>query len=636
MTRIPRSYIFIFSCLLFVLISPAQIFAARLWSGGFELGSVTEDVEINLAASDAAIDTTVVRSGTYSLKIALTSTAARRPNIFRAASTNLAHTFFRAYVRFEAWPTAANSFMMSGNSDATRQIFVKVDNTGILSLVDEDGSIGSATSALSLNTWYRIELESDVTTAAGSHVIKLYVDGTEVVGATNRSISLGQDQYYFGGNMQTETHTTGTWYFDDLAINDTSGSAQTGLPGDGFIVHMYPDSAGDAAATLGTFADIDEVTPDDATTFIEVDTDTGGQQANYNFGTSASVGIGASDIINLVQVGTRQRAESATPAAWTPQIKSQSGSTIENGTSTTQNDTTWQTNLDSTFFRGYRLTSYTDPYAGGAWTPALLDTMIAGVNVTDGVPDLHFSTLWVLVDFSLAPDVSPAAPTLHDIPFDNEKTGDSTPDFEFTGSDPDGTASIIYQIQIDDDSAFGSPLVNCESDTSCATGAGSFTNTVTGGDTNPFNEGERIRFTPTTAMTTDVTYYWRVRAEDDSASGGSGNYGSYSATRSVTFVSDTSPSQWFQTTDEQFDTVTFSTTKTNGSDQVVLGALTATGGTTTVSGGYTYHTFTSSGTFQVTAGSGNVEVLVVGGGAGGGTGGSARRGGGGAGGKVSN
>ncbi|MFC1780073.1 glycine-rich domain-containing protein [Patescibacteria group bacterium] len=240
----------------------------------------------------------------------------------------------------------------------------------------------------------------------------------------------------------------------------------------------------------------------------------------------------------------------------------------------------------------------------------------------------------IVVDGELRNE-SPAAPTLHDVPFDNEKTGDSTPDFEFTGSDPDGTADIIYQIQIDDDYAFGSRLVDCESDTSCTTGAGSFTNTVTGGDTSPFNEGERIRFTPTTTMTTGTTYYWRVRAEDDSGSGGSGGYGDWSTIQSVTYVSATSPSEWFQTTDEQFDTGTLTGVNTNGSDQVELGtSITATGGTTSESGGYKYHTFTSSGTFEVTAGSGDVEVLVVGGGGGGGSGGTASRGGGGAGGLV--
>ena len=55
----------------------------------------------------------------------------------------------------------------------------------------------------------------------------------------------------------------------------------------------------------------------------------------------------------------------------------------------------------------------------------------------------------------------------------------------------------------------------------------------------------------------------------------------------------------------------------------------ATGGTITTSGGYTYHTFTSSGTFTVTKGTKTVEYLIVGGGGGGG---SRHAGGGGAGG----
>jgi len=56
----------------------------------------------------------------------------------------------------------------------------------------------------------------------------------------------------------------------------------------------------------------------------------------------------------------------------------------------------------------------------------------------------------------------------------------------------------------------------------------------------------------------------------------------------------------------------------------------ATGGTITYSGGYTIHTFTTSGTFTA-GGSGNIEVLIVGGGGGGGGG---RGGGGGGGGLV--
>ena len=42
--------------------------------------------------------------------------------------------------------------------------------------------------------------------------------------------------------------------------------------------------------------------------------------------------------------------------------------------------------------------------------------------------------------------------------------------------------------------------------------------------------------------------------------------------------------------------------------------ITATGGTITTDGNYKVHTFNSSGTFEVTSGSGNVQYLVVAGG----------------------
>src|SRR3990167_1031387 len=50
------------------------------------------------------------------------------------------------------------------------------------------------------------------------------------------------------------------------------------------------------------------------------------------------------------------------------------------------------------------------------------------------------------------------------------------------------------------------------------------------------------------------------------------------------------------------------------------GFITATGGTITTDGDYKVHTFTASGTFEVTSGSGNVWYLVIAGGGGGGRG----------------
>jgi len=61
--------------------------------------------------------------------------------------------------------------------------------------------------------------------------------------------------------------------------------------------------------------------------------------------------------------------------------------------------------------------------------------------------------------------------------------------------------------------------------------------------------------------------------------------------------------------------------------------ITATGGTVTTDGNYKIHTFTSSGSFTITGGSGNIDVLVI---AGGGGGGPHSGGGGGGGGVIHN
>ncbi|MEK7460307.1 MAG: glycine-rich domain-containing protein [Patescibacteria group bacterium] len=88
-----------------------------------------------------------------------------------------------------------------------------------------------------------------------------------------------------------------------------------------------------------------------------------------------------------------------------------------------------------------------------------------------------------------------------------------------------------------------------------------------------------------------------------------------------------------------FETGTYSDTQMTGSGAAAsVGLVTsspATGGTITMAGGYSIHTFTSSGTLQITSGSVDLGYLVVGGGgggSGGGAGGVAQGGGGGGGG----
>ena len=141
---------------------------------------------------------------------------------------------------------------------------------------------------------------------------------------------------------------------------------------------------------------------------------------------------------------------------------------------------------------------------------------------------------------------------------------------------------------------------------------------------------------PNLPATDGVTYYVRVRASAD----GGAHWSQWSTVNypvwTFTYKSASGLPDWFQTTDAQFGLGTLTNTTTTGSGSVKLSPIQATGGTITEVGGYRIHTFTGSGTFTVTSGSGDVEYLIVsGGGGGGGIGGSnGGAGGGGAGGVL--
>ncbi|MGA8848646.1 MAG: glycine-rich domain-containing protein, partial [Dehalococcoidia bacterium] len=123
---------------------------------------------------------------------------------------------------------------------------------------------------------------------------------------------------------------------------------------------------------------------------------------------------------------------------------------------------------------------------------------------------------------------------------------------------------------------------------------------------------------PSLPTTDGVTYYVRVRASDD----GGSSWGQWSTVNypvwTFTYKSASGLPDWFQTTDAQFGLGTLVATVTTGSGSVRLSGINATGGTITEVGGYRIHTFTSSGTFNIISGAGNVEYLIVAGGGGGG------------------
>ena len=384
---------------------------ARLWQSGFELNSAAAGVEFSIA-SGTTISSSTVRSGAFAGRVSslVSATNQRFTYAFKASSTN-GPFYFRYYINIATLPSAENRVFALSNSSTTGTgvwTYITLDNTGALRLYDNVGVIGSPSSALSTNTWYMVEVLFDRTAGSGSQVVRARIDGTEFAAATNRTLTNGLTSAYFGGNLASEAQTTGDWFFDDLAINDNTGSFQTSYPGSGKIIHLKPNAAGDAnsfavqiggtAGSTNNFTRVNEIPPDDATTYNS--TAVLNQEDLFNVDDS---GIGASDTVNVVSVGGRFADLVAVDA--TSGIKFEimktSGGTKAQSANIVPNTTTWSTNAVAAP-HNYPITLYQDPDSSN-WTQTTLDSMQIGYILdAAAVRAIAISNVWALVDYTPA------------------------------------------------------------------------------------------------------------------------------------------------------------------------------------------------------------------------------------------
>lgn len=380
---------------------------ARIWQSGFELNSATSGVELG-ASGSPTISSTTKRSGGFAGRItSLVSTTPKWFNYGLAASAAKPY-FHRFYLNIAVLPSAENTIFMDANLPPANSVkeTMTLDNTGALRLYNNGVLVGSPSSALSTGTWYRIEIHRDPSPASGSRLLDARIDGVQFAGITNGTFASNTSIFY-GGNLAGEAQTTGDWFFDDIAINDNVGSFQNTYCGAGSIIHLKPNAAGDAngflvnvGGTVGAannFTRVQEVTPDDAT--------------SYN----GSVVLNAEDLfncdnsgltnpsVNVVMVGGRVRdlTADATTAIKFEIEKTASGTKLQSA-AYIPNQTGFHTNTGTSAPGIYPIVTYQDP-DGSNWTQTTLDSMQIGYTISAaGVNAIDVTTVWASVDYVLA------------------------------------------------------------------------------------------------------------------------------------------------------------------------------------------------------------------------------------------
>ncbi|MFI0530315.1 hypothetical protein ACH3XX_09725 [Streptomyces scabiei] len=382
---------------------------ARMWTCGFELQSTSAEFGVNSGAivtGAPSISTSVHRVGTASLRI--NSSAATQFIEHQITTGVVMRTLHRLYLRIATLPdTATNIYGIGQNNYFPGLLRLQTDGTLVLRDGFTETTLTGTSAALTTGRWYRVELDyTDVSGAltSGVSAFKGYLDGVQFSNAMCSNIN-GFSRIRMGVQLAATTD----FYMDDVAINDTTGSAQTGLPGPGSVVHLRPNAAGDnngwATAVGGTagaannYTRVSERPPDDATSYNQT-TATGTTTIDdFNVEDRATAGIGASDTISLVQVGGRVASDNTTAASIVYRLKGQSSGTVQESASVTVANTSWSVHAGQSP-RPYQLTAYVNPQGSAAWTPSALDGIQVGVRGDVSQTTVRrVSTLWALVEF---------------------------------------------------------------------------------------------------------------------------------------------------------------------------------------------------------------------------------------------
>lgn len=222
-------------------------YADRLGTFGFE-EQLTSGSSVGFAITSCTagvtheIQNSVVHSGSYALRIQHNSINATCNGNITTTSDTTGTYYFRVYFRTDdATPDVDQTILTFENSGGGIAQRFQLLTTGVLRMNNfaiPSSSDGSTT--LSNNTWYRLEVEVLLSDTVGTITVNL--DGNTEIAMTGLD-TLNTNLYRFriGAFSGGEDRTNNT-YYDDIAINNETGSFQTSWPGPGKISIVVPAS----------------------------------------------------------------------------------------------------------------------------------------------------------------------------------------------------------------------------------------------------------------------------------------------------------------------------------------------------------------------------------------------------------
>lgn len=365
--------------ILFLLLLPINAMAAILSATGFETGGADE---VTLSG-DATIQSSLKRSGSYAGRcngttantfidvLGLDTNGA--PATFSAATA-----YYRFYFRYAALTSGTGTANIASFRDTTNAFkavldIAETEHTDARKLVLYSSSaavIGTGSTALQVDTWYRIEVR--IPTGASTNY-EVRVDGTT-------EIPSGTAHNFLSNNNArlrlTNEETTGRdYYFDDILISDS------GFPGAGVGLMAVPNGDGNYTAWgTGQAENVNEKPHDSDTTFTS--TSTAGTQAE----TFAMQNFNATGINTVKPIVVARNASGATNIG---SLRLRSG--------TTDNDTT-AADPGATYVARAEIHDV-DPNTTATWTESGINAAEVGYVKTQAeAREMRMTAVYLYVD----------------------------------------------------------------------------------------------------------------------------------------------------------------------------------------------------------------------------------------------
>lgn len=388
---------------------------ARLWTSGFELQNNAIDQEWDIIAGAASsISTTTKHSGNASYRLHATANESGScTNELHPNSTQQIHHYVRFYLLIhEPVDSSAHRDILlkvwDEDSNVIGGISLYEDNTIVLFKGGGPSGgtnvLGSPSGALSLDTWYRIEV-AYISDSNGQPVtLTGYIDGVQFATGSQTFTRKSPTLITVGSLGGSSNYPNFDIFIDDVAVNDSTGTHQNGLPGEGSIIALRPSGAGESTQfTIGgsspaatNYGSVNDTPPDSAITFVKEKT-----LNKVDFYTVAPSGLTVADTINVVHV-SGQHSNDVQDAAtgFKYQIEKEPAGTVIQSAEIVPNNTDWRC-LDVTSGGPYfPITLYTDPDTE-AWTNETLDAIQIGQKVTTGgTNNVRISAVWAMVDYT--------------------------------------------------------------------------------------------------------------------------------------------------------------------------------------------------------------------------------------------